>query len=86
MVDAYFQPFENELDELSLPLMEREGISHATDSALSMKPGMETLNLGSTEPDLDILNWAMSVGGGSGSGSGGSGRNQQSSRNNRRNR
>ena len=83
MVDAYFQPFENEVDELSLPLMEREGISHATDSVLSMKPGMETLSQGSTEPDHDILDWAMSIGGGGGSGGG---RNQQASRNNRRNR
>lgn len=62
MVDSYFQPFENELEELQLPLMEREGISHVADSTVNLNT-VSQASEGMTEQDMDILNWAM---GGSG--------------------
>eukprot|EP00250_Pteridium_aquilinum_P010699 c19574_g1_i1 orf=564-1679(+) len=66
MVDAYFQPFENELDELQLPLMEREGISHAAASTVNLKTMSQAASEGQTEgiteQDMDLLNWAVGVG------------------------
>ncbi|MCO5587351.1 hypothetical protein L7F22_041300 [Adiantum nelumboides] len=65
MVDAYFQPFINETEELELPLMKREGISQAADSNLSLQAAPQTAGEGQTEglsgQDADVLNWAMNV-------------------------
>ncbi|KAI5078829.1 hypothetical protein GOP47_0006500 [Adiantum capillus-veneris] len=60
MVDAYFQPFENEAEELELPLNKREGISNAADSDVSLHGAPQSAGEGQTE-DVEILNWAMNV-------------------------
>lgn len=65
MVDAYFQPFENEAEELQLPLMKREGISDAAASNVNLHAVRQSVGEeraeGVTEQDADILNWAVGV-------------------------
>ncbi|KAH7427391.1 hypothetical protein KP509_10G042000 [Ceratopteris richardii] len=66
MVDAYFEPFENEAEELDLPTSEREGIYGAedikddiSDQAAHLEGKKEVQ--GVRESDEDILNWAVGV-------------------------
>lgn len=58
MVDSYFKPFDNEVEELQLPLLEREGIFHTSESSKDLNPVRRT-SMDFTDKDVDILNWAM---------------------------